>query len=103
FDDRIERCVVQRISIGGVFDAQPLRIFAALRMNVRDEHSVPEREERREITIAEFGRVMQAMKLRAGDPSPYRTEMDSNVHVDPIAPEREQRPEPDDGDRLEVE
>src|SRR5437879_2817751 len=48
-------------------------------------------------------RVMQPMELRSGDPSSDGTEVDAQVHVDPISPHREHRPEPHDGDGLEVE
>src|SRR5690349_2063704 len=71
-------------------------------MNVRTEDSIPNRKERREVAFV-LRRVMQAVELRPGNPAADRTEPDSGVHVNPVAPQREHRPEPDDRDRLEIE
>ena len=102
FDDRVERCVVQRISIRGVFHAD-LRILSGPWVKIGAKHTIPKREECCEVSIAMLGRVMETVELRTGNPTTYGTEADTQIHVYPVSPDREHRPEPPNRRRLEVE
>src|SRR5437588_7780553 len=103
FHDRIQSRFVKRIAGGRIANAEALGKFVARGMPVGAEHAIPQRKERSEIAVAMLGCVVEAVELRTRDPTTRRSQLDLQVHVDPISPQRKHRPEPGHGDWLEIE